>query len=184
MSVAITNEVFVFQVALPAVGSLLCLLMAWSLDRTLSRGAERTPARSKLLSHGFLFVLGMSYLIAWNEAIARLIHFPGAAAWKPLTAVWGFLLFYDGWRRVEIQKMRAQAESTSADEPVPDTDPASQGWRLNVASALRLVAFFALVGAISMRRMLAFVVVALIVATIWLLERRRQPTAHVRRESR
>ncbi|HTU32253.1 MAG TPA: hypothetical protein VMF66_00460, partial [Candidatus Acidoferrum sp.] len=56
--------------------------------------------------------------------------------------------------------------------------PAREGWRLNVASVLRLLAFFALLGAISMRRVMAFIVVGLMIAAIWLLERKRQPAPH------
>lgn len=175
MCVAITDEVLVFQIALPAVGSVVCLLMIWSLDRTLSHGAERTPVRSKLLSHGFLFVLGMSYLIAWNNAIAGFLRLPGWPIWKPLVAVWGLLLFYDGWRRVEIQRILAQEDPTSTERPTVDTSAASQGWRLNAASALRLLAFFALLGAISIRSIFGFIIVALIIAAIWLLERKHQP---------
>lgn len=182
MFVAISEEVLIFNVLLPTIVALVFLLFIWGLDRTLSGGAERTPARSKLLSHGFLFVLGTGYLICWNAVIARLVHFPEIEVWKPLAAVWGFLVFYDGWRRVEIQKMHAEAEFEPSDESAAATVSAREGWRLNVATILRLLAFFALLGAISSRRVVAFILVALIIGAIWLLERKRQPATDARAE--
>lgn len=174
MAAAITEDLVFSRLLFPALVGLICLALTWSLDRSVSRGAPRTPARSKLLSHGFLFVTGGIYLMAWNNPIAKSIGFPGSEVWKPLTAVWGLLVFYDGWRRVETQRMR-QVKSTLNDEASTTVTPARAGWRLNLASVFRLLAFFALLGAISTRRVLAFIVVAVIIAAIWLLERKCQP---------
>ncbi|HTU33808.1 MAG TPA: hypothetical protein VMF66_08410, partial [Candidatus Acidoferrum sp.] len=134
---AVTFEDAIFSRAVfPALLAAVFLLIIWNLDRSLGRGAPRTPVRAKLLSHSFIGALGMSYFIAWNDIIAGFLRLPGWQVWKPLTAVWGLLVFYDGWRRVEIQKIRAQTESAPNDHTTTVAVPAREGWRLNVASVL------------------------------------------------
>jgi hypothetical protein len=105
------------QLVLTLVGALFVTFMTWRMNRFLSAGRPMTPVSKKMLSHGFLFVLGSGLFIAWNDQLASLLHFPGREVWRPLSFAWAILLLYDAARR--LPKRPSLAERM-AESPAPD----------------------------------------------------------------
>jgi hypothetical protein len=119
MSNLFMNEIFL-QLTVPLLGGLLITFMTWRLNQTLSRGRPMSPFTKKLVSHGFLFVTGMAYLIAWDTQLAAFLGFPGREVWRPLTVLWGGLLLYDAGRR--LRREQQITETLEALERVENPD--------------------------------------------------------------
>lgn len=98
------NENLLTNLIVPLLGSLAWLFLSWSLFRMLYREKALTPTRKKMLSHGFLFVLGLAYFIAWNDQLAGFLRFPGYEVWRPLSFAWAALLFYDAALRLRLER--------------------------------------------------------------------------------
>ncbi|MGA9143446.1 MAG: hypothetical protein WA664_16195 [Candidatus Acidiferrales bacterium] len=123
----------------------------------------------KLLTHGFLFVLGMALFIGWDEQLATFLGFPGREVWRLLTVGWATLLFYDASRKLQKERVAARIVNTSGIQG--GEEPASN-WRGVGATIVRVLLFFAIVGAVGRRNAGAFIVVAVLAVTVFLVERR------------
>lgn len=112
----ITSDFF-GQILLPPLGGLVWLALSWSWCRTVRAGKPLTPVQKRMMAFGFLFVVGMVYLMAWNSQLAIALGFPGRLVWVPLTIVWGVVLGVFAW-----QKYRREQASSGApaklDRPV------------------------------------------------------------------
>ncbi len=166
----------ILQLIAPFAAAILVTFFTWRLNCTLSRGAPITPFSQKLLSHGFLFMLGAGLLIAWNDQLAALLRFPGREVWRPLSFGWAVLLLYDATRRLHREGEAHDAGRGSDPLAVMETDesprPAKTDWNNIGITAMRFVLFFAIVGAIGMRQIAGYVMVAALAVTLWVLERK------------
>jgi len=146
------------QLVAPLLLSLFVTLMTWSLNRRLGHGKPMTAFAKKLLSHGFLFVLGIGLFIGWNDQLAPLLGFPGREVWRLLAVGWAALLLYDASRR--LQRERQAATIVETDEVAGGTHRMVENVRATVMTLLRFLVFFAIVGAISRRSPAGFAVAA------------------------
>jgi len=69
-----------------------------------------------VLLHGFFFVLGIGYLILWQDQLGSLLHW--RPVWILLIVVWGVLLACLAWWR--HQRTRAALDSPRIRKPVTD----------------------------------------------------------------
>jgi len=137
-----------------------------------------TAFSKKLLSHGFLFVLGDGLFIAWNDQLASLLRFPGREVWRPLSFGWAVLLLYDATRRLHQERDAGQdADHVAAAEGDEQPPPRKLDWNDIGITALRFILFFAVLGAIGMRQIAAYIIVVAIAVALWLMEKRSRPSA-------
>lgn len=161
------------QLIVPIVGAIIVAFFTWSLNRTLSRGRPMTAFSKKLLRHGFLFVLGVGLFIGWNDQLASLLRFPGRQVWRPLSFGWAVLLLYDATRRLRRERDADHVAAAEGDEPPP---PRKFDWNGIGRTALRFILFFAVLGAIGMRQIAAYITVVALAVALWLLERKARRT--------
>lgn len=165
------------QLVIPVVGAIVVTFFTWSLNRNLSRGRPMTSFSKKLLSHGFLFVLGVGLFIGWNDQLALLLRFQGREVWRPLSFGWAVLLLYDATRRLHRERERNKdgdyVAAAETEEPPP---PNKFDWNDIGRTALRFFLFFAVLGAIGMRQIAAYFTVVALAAALWLLERKARRT--------
>lgn len=172
------NEDFLANLIVPILGSLLWLLLSWSLFRTLYREKAVTLVRKKMLSHGFLFVLGLAYFIAWNDQLAGFMRFPGYEVWRPLSFAWAVLLFYDAARRIQVERESSNASLLAGDSFKGDTPKLRGDWQNVAISILRFFLFFAVIGAIGKPGFPSFGVISALGAAIYLLSRTQKLPSH------
>lgn len=82
--------------------ALIFLLLAWLWGRATSAGKPLNPFKRRLLFYGFVFVLGMGYIMT----------FVGDLKWPrtllfPAIACWGVVLGLVAWVRNRKQKCNA-----------------------------------------------------------------------------
>lgn len=134
-----------------------------------------SPFAKKLLSHGFLFITGMAYFMAWNDEVAALVRFPGHEVWRPLSFAWAILLLYDATRRSQYQRYVTQDDQSG--ETGELLLPSKIDWRGISTTLLRFLFFFTVLGAIGLRQIAAYVAVAVIAIAVFMLERKRPRTS-------
>lgn len=156
------NETFL-QLFVPLLGALFVTFFTWRLNRTLSQGRPMSAFVKKLLSHGFLFMLGLGLLITWNAELATFLRFPGREVWRPLGVAWAVVLCYDAGRRL--------SEKHSTQEISEDASPGVRGaegsWRANIVTLFRFLLFFSILGAIGRPGIAAFAVVAVLIVGLF-----------------
>jgi len=134
----------------------------WSFNRTLRTGRPMKLYEKLMLSHGFLFVTGMAYLMAWNKELASFLHLGERPLYDPLIFGWGVVLLYDAVRRLPKRKPLAErmAESSGADQRSTEPIRSAQSFRPFIMTALRFLVFFGVIGAIGERSIAGGVIVA------------------------
>jgi len=105
------------QIFLPPLGGLVWLFLSWSWSKAVRAGKPLTLVQKGLLADGFLFFVGMGYLIVWNSELAAVVRFPGRAIWIPMSVVWGVALACFAWRKYRRERVSSGA-STKFDLPV------------------------------------------------------------------
>lgn len=107
---------FFGQVLFPPLGGLIWLLLSWSWCRTVRAGKPLTPTQKHIMAFGFLFVVVMVYLMAWNRQLSVAIGFPGRLVWVPLTVAWGVVLGMFAWQKYRRERV---SSGTSANFDLP-----------------------------------------------------------------
>lgn len=123
------------QLLFPPLGGLIWLFLSWSWCKTVRAGKPLTGTQKRILGYGFLLVVGVVYLLAWNSQLASAIGFPGRLVWIPLSVAWGVLLALFVW-----QKYRQEQASSGA--------PAKFDLPVFVESLVRAGLLVALIGAV------------------------------------
>jgi len=160
------------QLIIPVLGAIVVTFFTWSLNRTLSRGRPMSAFSKKVLSHGFLFVLGVGLFIGWNDQLASLLRFPGREVWRPLSFGWAVLLLYDATRRLHRERDANYVEAVETNQP----PTLKFDWNGIGVTVLRFVLFFAVLGAIGMRQIAGYLTVVVLAVALWLLERKSKRT--------
>ncbi len=97
----------------PPVLGVAFLFLSWSQMR-MTRGRDGlTSYDKKLLTYGFLFVVGLGYLVL----LARELHWPDSLMYVAIGA-WGVLLAFIAWRR--YQRERAASKAPQSTKQVAD----------------------------------------------------------------
>lgn len=112
----ITSDFF-GQILLPPLGGLVWLVLSWSWCRTVRAGKPLTSVQKHMMASGFLFIVVMVYLMAWNRQLGATIGFPGRLVWVPLTIAWGVVLGVFAWRKYRREQASSGA-SAKLDRPV------------------------------------------------------------------
>lgn len=81
----------------PPIVAVGFLLLVWTSDRTITRGRPLTPHMKKVLLYSFFFVLGIGYLILWQDELGLFFHW--RSAWIFLILTWGAMLASIAWWR-------------------------------------------------------------------------------------
>lgn len=89
----------------------LWFFLTWIWGRTVRAGNPLTPSMKRGIFYAALFLLGLLYLLAWNDEIATAISWPGKAVWIPLTIIWGVVLAYLALRQYRRQRLLSDAPS-------------------------------------------------------------------------
>lgn len=145
----------------PLLAGLAYTFLFWLLNRTVRAGRSMRLYEKLLLSHGFLFVTGMAYLIAWNNELASFLHLGQRRIYDPLIFAWAVVVVYDAARRLPKRKPLAERMAESrADQSLMEPIRVAQSFRTSIATALRFLIFFGLVGAIGKRSIAGGIVVA------------------------
>jgi hypothetical protein len=91
--------------------ALVFLVLGWPYARMVGGGRQLNPIQRKMLSYGFIFVLGMGY----SMATASALEWQGSSA-LILTAVWGIVVGFIAWWRTQRQKKQ------NANDPPPSPE--------------------------------------------------------------
>lgn len=167
------------QVIAPVVGACIVTFLMWRLNRILSRGRPMSPVAKKLLSHGFVFMLGIGLFIGWNDELAIFLRFPGREVWQPLAVGWALFLFYDAGIRLKRERRAVQAARSDAAFEQKDTSNKqnrNSQWTV-IITILRLLLFFAIIGAIGRPSLGAFCVVGTLLVAVILVSRRERKSS-------
>jgi hypothetical protein len=101
----IDNDLF-GQILFPPLGGLIWLFLSWGWCRTVRGGGPLTTVQKRIMLFGFLFVVGMVYLMAWNDQLSAGAGLPGRLVWIPSSIAWGVILGVIAW-----EKYRKEASS-------------------------------------------------------------------------
>jgi len=126
-----------------------------------------------MLTHGFLFMTGMAYLMAWNNHLASFLHLGERHICDPLIFCWAVVLLYDAARRLPRRKPLAERvlEPSGAAENAAEQIRVSQGVRPVVTTVLRFLIFFAAIGAVGKRSLVGGIIVIVLFLTEIFLNR-------------
>lgn len=163
------------QLVMPLLIGVGATALFWLFNRSMRAGRPLKPYEKSILSHGFLWATGLGLLMAWNDELARLLHFQGRQVWLPLSAGWAVLLIYDASRRLHRARERDRNQDVDRFAGPETADPPSllKGDLSGIAiTALRFVLFFAVVGAIGLRQVSGYLAVLVLALIVWLLERK------------
>jgi len=85
--------------------ALIFLLLSWPYGRVLSAGRPLNVFKKRVLAYGFLFVLGMGYVMA----LVADMHWPKELLF-PLIGFWGVAVGLVAWWRYRREKARDASE--------------------------------------------------------------------------
>jgi hypothetical protein len=91
---------FLSDMAVATGLALVFLLLSWSYGRVLSRGRPLNAFKKRLLGYGFLFALGMIYLMVFVSDLhwPRECLFPAIGLWGGTVGLLAWWRIRGGWR--------------------------------------------------------------------------------------